>query len=785
MMAAPETPRSKRRGSLLQGARAMLGRASSNPKLDAPETPKTHKSKKVSSDESLNTSRRSKSPVKNRTALREPDCPSTPQANRKVRRNSLGGSGHRNSETTTTLNDSEQKVSPTPSSKSKSKRRKSLGAMVSDDTSSKSRSLKSPKPKKKSSRDSASSESKKTPLKGSSNHKVELNGSMNDLLVHLGDEPLPEHRSTKKKREPSSPKSRSTVDRDGRIRRVKKKSDGNDSDGEDAKSTSSKRSKGSVKSLGSKKVKKVRDKVKVPRRASLAAVVPSPRAMGNDSEHSDRGNRVSRADVSARSSERRAGRRVLSLDGAGNLASPLPDAKSLISHTSEITTDTNSLSNVEFSSLTSPTNDINKLTDQELRVRVVELEKQLTNVKEEHLKAQFDAQTEAAKLRKDLREEKLELQRSQTERRELRAELKEREALLDLSDRKIEALEKAVESQLDKVDDLEEELRRANEEVFYMEEKLAQAELDLVDSSAAEVQGREKELALGDELRERTERRLVERERALEAREKKLREERDAMLLSSQPQRDVDRLEQDNRMLLKALNREKEEAAEKQQHMQKTIDELKNTLVMSKNGSDGGLAELLQEKLALQEELDAVREEAREKATAVENNSGSPRAGMNGGSYDESRELEAVKAELEVLKSKNEASQRRNQLLEEDIDHWKSVNCNLEDELVEWKSQANNWRAKYENVADAEHLDDSQDLASGMLPYHVPRGDSQSVKDHRDMEETASVASEPANSIASLWSKLTTPSSRRPSMSSQQGMDPEAVRAVLARSTFH
>lgn len=867
MAAPPETPKTKRRGSLLAGAKAYFGSERSKkgtdshnaspssllskapsestlqstpgtPKLSA-EGKKIRKVKRISMDDEAarkidKHSRRSQGSTADASSSFEgpPPSPQTPRSKQKIRRAtaegrrpSIGAPGVAGS-----VDDTEMAVSPTTTKTKKTKRRKSLGAMsdrlqAEEDEEDRGRSSRSSsKVKKKERNRSAGPE-----IRESKRHdgllspqyrpssKSSRQGNVNDLLDHLDQSAASLDDGSQRG------KSRATVDDAGRIRRVKKKSskedddDHSDNDGDDGKSRqsgSSKRSKGSGKSLGSKKSsssKKARDKVDSKRKL-LAS--PRPQAIEENhdqrSEYSEQSGRVRRADVSQRS-ERRAGRRTVSADDvSNNLGRSLPAlgsweeggynqpappgtvlSKSFRSHASEITTDTASQS-IEFAGLPTPPNSSIVEGNANLYKQIEKLEKKIVELNEEHLKAQFAAQSEAAKLRKEVREEKLELQRIQTERRELRSELRERDMIIDESDRKIQALEKAVESQLDKVDDLEEELRRANDELFYMEEKLSQMENLLANSSAAETAALGKEQALDDRRQERMERRLVERERALEARENKLREERDAIVKQGLPQRKIEQLEQDNRMLLKALNLEKAEAAEKLKQKDDDVKKLQNILKMSqtRNGSsddDSAISKLMKENMELKQRLAAAEEKANATARSSKGDgvNGASTVNGNGGAHGDgelARQLEATKAEADVMKSKFEAAQRRNQLLEEDIDHWKSVNCNLEDELVDWKSQAANWRAKYEDVVDPGQLEGDDDPEPNILPYSMQRDTARTGRGTRGDDDHVSVTSEPGNSIANLWSKLTTPSAKKATL---DGMNSESVREVLARSTFH
>lgn len=534
--------------------------------------------------------------------------------------------------------------------------------------------------------------------------------------------------------------------------------------------------------------------------------------LGYGSDHSEKSNRTER---SARSS-RRAGKRIGSVlvDDASEQASNLPSLDLLEPDNGQPLSEVeNARQQQKASAIENGFDDSFERTVREklqesaalatadLEEEVARLNKKIVELNEENLKAQFAAQSEAAKLRKELREEKLELQRSQTERRELRAELRERDVIIDESDRKIQALEKAVESQLDKVDDLEEELRRANEEIFDMEAKLGDMGRVLADSSAVETNALQKEKDFDEKRQERMERRLEEREMELEKRERKLREEREAMVKESQPRREIEQLEQDNRMLLKALNRERAEGGDKAKERDEEIKSLRQELKLAKmasymqveNGStDDTIAKLLQDNVDLQQKLDEEKDSASAAMTKKDEKIASleeelercGNAGETNGMGDKDallREIDTLKGDFLVMKSKLEGSQRRNQLLEEDIDHWKSVNCNLEDEVADLKSQLVTWRARYEDLDGPSDVGThvSESNASQFMPKGGPSAAQMAMVRKDDDDDHYSTVSEPASSIANLWSKLTTPTSKR------KTLDSDSVKEVIARTTFH
>jgi chromosome segregation ATPase len=581
---------------------------------------------------------------------------------------------------------------------------------------------------------------------------------------------------------------RKTVNSDGKIRRTPKtKSLSDDSSDIDSKSKCSassrsrRSSKDSVKGLSSRKSK---DKSDVRKKISKSKSDGGLKGASRSDDTIVSSRRTKNSEPRPAGSERRTGRRSdPSVDRVSN-ETALEDS---------VTADM-----LDVSLGKKPT---------DLEDEIARLNKKIIEINEENLKVQFAAQAEAAKLRKEVREGKLELQRSQTQRRELRAELKERDLTIDESDRKIRALEKAVESQLDTVDDLEEELRRVNTDLFDMEEKLGDMERLLAESSAIETTVLQKEKDLGDKRSERMARRLEERESALEKRERTLRQDLEALRNNQQPEREIERLEQDNRMLLNALNMEREESAGKVlaalEEVKRLENELKSARVKSYStiggSSDEKLAKLLTENGELQRRLGQEMEEAslaiqqKDKVLALLQEQNCEHVGSsNGGGTGLTAEMEALKADLLVLQSKLEGSLRRNQLLEDDIDHWKSVNCRLEDDLTELKSQVGHWRSKCQELEGDVSSVASGPAFGGGLPYSTSTGSLHRAApslaskalgvredDGDDDVDHMSTISEPTNKIANFWSILRSPQARK------QTLDSDLVEEVVARTTFH
>lgn len=773
----PDSPSSQKpkRTGLLAGAKAYLG-VSSRPKqssssmpgtlsedaLHAPVTPKTPREKvKVSSRERSRKQVNSSSPnddspgnegSSSRLASIEmsPD-PQTPRAKQKIRRasNSLTGSSPRESRReTVSVSDSDFAVSP---SSSKPRRRAASAGPLDDVAKDRGRRVRDESKEKKKTRNASSGPLERRGKRPPKTPMSTKHGSLRQLNDHLGDLELPLEGNEGELSD--SAKLRTTVDGEGRIRRVKK-SNGQVSDDEDGKSkysNSSRRSKVSTKSTKSKKsVSKTKDKVDGKDRTRSTSGEPK-----RSSDGSDRSSRSTRKADTGEASERRAGKRSITTEEKSE-RSLRPSLESLDTETKKSGSG-RSIGSSGYAS--SKKERVSNSYDDGFKVlgeirsdgngddEVAWLNKRVIELSQQILDIQFDAQSEAAKMKKELRDEKLELQRCQTERRELRAQLRERDILVDESDRRIKALEKAVESQLDKVDDLEEELRRANEEIFDLEGKLGGMEQVLAESSAIETTALQKEKDFREKREERMERRLEERERELEERERQLRDERNAMIHHGDSQRNIEQLEQDNRMLLKTLNRERAEAMDKLNEKEEEVKRLQKELKVARmrsysrisdTRSNESLAKLLEDNAELQRRFD---EETDQLNTALKvkddriasleeqlkNVNSSGNVTGSGGDKVLLTEIESLKADLLVMRSKWEGAQRRNQLLEEDVDHWKSVNCSLEDELADWKSQVANWRSKYEDMRDAEGGYDMHTHVSEpttLLPFMMKRDQS-------------------------------------------------------------
>lgn len=383
---------------------------------------------------------------------------------------------------------------------------------------------------------------------------------------------------------------------------------------------------------------------------------------------------------------------------------------------------------------------INPIKSADLKKEIDSLQEELLSVKAEH----SVGMAEVARANRDLRKTRLELQKSITEKGELRLQIQDKDQCIKEKLHKIEVLEKAVESQLDKVDELEEELRQAYEDIFKLESRIA----------CLAGMKHDDELE-GDQIKSDSKRRLIElkskKEEALESRSQHLQDETER-ILSQMPQQDINQLLKENETLRRALQEEKRKAdmADKREFsVDGEPDDSRITIQGEKNDSI--------KKMKL--EVAQLRQQLCESQNA---------SGLHN--------PVAAKEEARLMKTKWEGAQRRNMILEEDIHHWKSVNCTLEEELDEMKAQAAMWKAKCLTAACAAGTISSfgGDAVTGL---RSAADISMMRRDERGDEDDGS-----QNSIASFWSKLTKSNSVR-SMN-QSFHSANSVEGTISKSIF-
>lgn len=352
---------------------------------------------------------------------------------------------------------------------------------------------------------------------------------------------------------------------------------------------------------------------------------------------------------------------------------------------------------------------INPIYSSDMQKEVDSLQEELLALKAEHSVGQADA----AKANRDLRKTRLELQKCITERGEIRLKVLDQDQEMKKKDHKIEVLEKAIECQLDKVDELEEELRKVYEDMFTLESRITEM------NTPKGVQPVQDELNLSNSQR-RLDELKSKKEEDLESRSHHLEKESERFLRAT-PHEDINQLLQENKLLWRALQQQNDESS--------SIIQLKELHALP-DPTFGNKEEVVDQ---MPQEMNRLRQQP----------------------FDQV-EFEAAKEEVRTMQTKWDGAQRRNLILEEDIDHWKSVNCTLEEELDETKAQAAMWKAKYLAAA----------CAAGPLTS-IGRGSSETrsaadtIMARKDEDNDKTRLDGSQSSIASFWSKLTKPNSSR------------------------
>ena len=317
-----------------------------------------------------------------------------------------------------------------------------------------------------------------------------------------------------------------------------------------------------------------------------------------------------------------------------------------------------------------------------------------------YLKEQQDrARKDAAKAQAELVKVKMDFQKLQGERRELRAELKDCDVIIQERDRKILALEKAVESQLDKVDMLEDDLRKSNDEIYEMEgrmldleEKVSLAAATLPDGSTPDGDNVQRD------LNQQREARIEKRQKELDEQVQKMKLERERLdAMKSKNESDLMDLHERE---IEAMKHVHDELLDKIQEKDEAIEEMQRKLEVAWDlSSHGGGAQKSASQNGKSSPSDGEKDETisalNEEISRLKQDLDAVKTGEYGHLR---REIEAKTSEAQVMKSQFEGAQRRYMVLEEDIDHWKGLNCTLEDEVQAYKTEANEWKQKYEQL---------------------------------------------------------------------------------------
>jgi hypothetical protein len=358
--------------------------------------------------------------------------------------------------------------------------------------------------------------------------------------------------------------------------------------------------------------------------------------------------------------------------------------------------------------------------------QVVHLHKNISQLKSqvETFKEQRQAaNVELSRSRTELISVKLEYQKVQTQRRGLRAELRESEALVVDKDRKIAALEKAIESQLDKAEELEEQLKKAQDEIYQWQDKILLLEAQIMRG----VKGRscsngdraeEKNVQLDEQRHARLEKRQQELDEQLQQikRERShlegLRRDNDSQRLGDGHLQQVESLKQIQAETAITLIQKEGAIQELQRKLEVAWHLNMEGMISSADTTDTDTPFSEEKLLEEKRQLSATLEKKDETIAYMQLELNRLKEGLAGSACSGDfasleREVGARKAEAQAAKSKYQGAQKRNMLLEDDIDHWKSVNCNLEDDVQAVKAEASEWKAKYEQMQKQAGVSDS------------------------------------------------------------------------------
>jgi hypothetical protein len=346
-----------------------------------------------------------------------------------------------------------------------------------------------------------------------------------------------------------------------------------------------------------------------------------------------------------------------------------------------------------------------------LNENISQLKAQLETFKEQHQATNV----EASRSRNELISVKLEYQKAQTQRREVRAKLQESEAIVKDKDRKIAALEKAVESQLDKVDEMEEQLNKVNDDIYPWQDKI----LYLDEEGRSNHHHAEKKNSQLDEQRhvllEKRQRELDEQLHQIQrehSRLEGLRLDNNSQQESGEHLQHIESLKQIQAETAKKLSEKDESLQELQRKLeaawQLNMDGMNSSMSTVKTGTDRqACRKKLQEE---KHQLSATLEKKDETIAYMQLELNRLKKGLvasgSGDFASLAREVDARKAEAQVATSKYQGAQKRNVLLEDEIDHWKSLNCNLEDDVQAVKAEASEWKAKYEQMLQQAGISD-------------------------------------------------------------------------------
>jgi hypothetical protein len=304
-----------------------------------------------------------------------------------------------------------------------------------------------------------------------------------------------------------------------------------------------------------------------------------------------------------------------------------------------------------------------------LHKNISQLKLQVETIKEHHQAANL----EASNSRTELISVKLEFQKAQHQRRGLRAELVESEAIVQDKDRKITALEKAVESQIDRVEELEEQLKKANDEIYHWQDKILHLEaqnLHMDEGSRSNHRAEEKNIQLDEQRHARLEKRRKELDEQLQ----EIQQER-SHLEGLRHDNDSQRSGDGHLQQVESLKQIQAETAIKLSQQDEVIQELQRKLEvawqlnmdgMESSGNTTGTDKQASEEKLLEEkrQLSATLERKDETIAYMQvelNRLKRELAASGSGDFaSQEREVDARKAEAQVTKSNYQGDQEHN-----------------------------------------------------------------------------------------------------------------------------
>lgn len=325
---------------------------------------------------------------------------------------------------------------------------------------------------------------------------------------------------------------------------------------------------------------------------------------------------------------------------------------------------------------------------------------------------QSQERTEYANTAKQLAQARIDYTKSLNEARELRADLDGADAALEEKDRKIASLTQAVESQIEKIDDLEFKLDRGEDDIKNLEEEMILMEDELLLYRSAAGKDDDNDDPTKNHLklvRDEMERKLKEeREQRLEEKQRKL----DEKLREFEDERER-HLEKEKRRVIQEAERQlkdKTKHKEREEERQKMDDQINQRLKELEDDNSALQARLKSEQLD-----SSVKLKKKEEAVAsLEMGMANVKMALADRDSDPNsintlkEEVANLKGEAESTALDLEDAQKHNGMLQEEIEDLQSVQAVLRTEMTkllseatdstrqvaEWKRKSDEWKTK-------------------------------------------------------------------------------------------